>query len=98
MLDEARLAKILALHERFVASRDRVLLNAQEIERLKSILPVLSPDLGELDLMRHKSALGKQRELADDFLEGSQALRQIADLSEPVVDDLLAEAKRVGRP
>jgi hypothetical protein len=98
MLDEARLAKILALHERFVASRDRVLLNAQEIERLKSILPVLSPDLGELDLMRHKSALGKQRELADDFLEGSQALRQIADLSEPVVDELLAEAKRVGRP
>jgi hypothetical protein len=98
MLDEARLAKILALHERFVASRDRVLLNAQEIERLKSILPVLSPDLGELDLMRHKSALGKQRELADDFLEGSVALRTISDLSEPVVDELLAEAKRVGRP
>lgn len=97
MLDEARLAKIQALHARFMAAYDRVIVNATALVELKKVLPVLDPGLGELDLLRHKHALQKQRELGEDFMEGATTLRQISDLAEPVVDDLLAEARRVGR-
>lgn len=98
MLDEDRLAKIQVLSTRFMAAYDRVVANATEVARLKAILPVLDPALGELDLLRHKATLAKQRELADDFMEGSSTLRQISDLGEPVIDELLEDARRVGRP
>ena len=95
---EDAIARVLAARRRFDTAQQRAVERSAAVRVLSERIPVLSPERGELDLLRHKSSLAKQRELAEDFMEAAAALRQLSDLSEPIVDDLLVEARKIGRP
>jgi hypothetical protein len=98
MINEDFLSRMQALNQRFEGFHTRVGLTREHLEHLHSVLPELSPDLGELDLLRHKAFWQKKRELGEDFLEAAAILRKMCDLMDPELDGLMDEAKKVGRP
>jgi hypothetical protein len=98
MIDDTFFTKMSAFNARYEAFHAHAGTIRQELEYLHSVLPELSPDLGELDLLRHKAFWQKKRELGEDFTEASSLLRQLCNLMEPELDGLLDEARKVGRP
>jgi hypothetical protein len=95
---EETLAKVEKARLRYDDACMRSYQGSLALKQLAERIPQLGPELGELDLLRHKGSAKKQRELAEDFMECAQALLQITNLTEPIVDHLLEEARKIGRP